>query len=44
MCIGGAFMGRSIPTTAFDGTIYNVNTLNICMKEIGLEFFFFLTK
>ena len=31
-------MGRSTPTTAFDGAIfilcgYNVDTLNICMKE-----------
>ena len=35
-------MGRSTPTTAFDGTIclYNVVTLNICMKEFGLEIFF----
>ena len=35
-------MGRSSPTTAFDGTIfilflYNVDTLNICMKEFGSE-------
>ena len=34
-------MGPSTPTTAFDGTIllflYNVSTLNICMKEFGLE-------
>ena len=28
-------MGRSTPTTAFDGALcgYNVDTLNICMKE-----------
>ena len=30
-------MGRSTPTTAFDGAMrlcgYNVDTLNICMKE-----------
>ena len=29
-------MGRSTPTTAFDGAIlcgYNVDILNICMKE-----------
>ena len=35
-------MGRSTPTTAFDGAIlilclYNIDTLNICMKEFGLE-------
>ena len=32
-------MGRSTPTTAFDGAIchYNVDLLNICMKEFGLE-------
>ena len=35
-------MGRSTPTTAFDGTIlilclYNVDILNICMKDFGLE-------
>ena len=30
-------MGRSTPTTVFDGTLYNVNTLNICMKEFGSE-------
>ena len=38
----GAFMGRSTPTTAFDGTILifclcNVDTLNMCMKEFGLQ-------
>ena len=37
-----AFMGRSTPTTVFDGTILyfaytNVDTLNICMKEFGSE-------
>ena len=36
------YMGRSTPTTAFDGTklilfLYNVDTLNICMKEFGSE-------
>ena len=35
-------MGRSTPTTTFDGAIlilclYNTDTLNICMKEFGLE-------
>ena len=35
-------MGRSTFTTAFDGAIlilchYNVDILNICMKELGLE-------
>ena len=35
-------MGRSTPTTAFDEAIlilclYNVDTLNICMKEFGSE-------
>ena len=36
-------MGWSTPTTAFDGAIwyfayiYNVDTLNMCMKEFGLE-------
>ena len=35
-------MGQSTPTTAFDGTIlilflYNVDTLNICMKEFSSE-------
>ena len=41
ICIDGAFMGRSTLTTAFDGAIryfaYNVDTLNICMKEFGSE-------
>ena len=37
-----AFMGRSTPTTAFDGAIlmqchYNVDILNICLKEFDLE-------
>ena len=35
-------MGLSTPTTAFDGAILllclcNVYTLNICMKDFGLE-------
>ena len=35
-------MGRSTPTTAFDGAnlilfLYDVDTLNICMKEFGSE-------
>ena len=38
ICMDSAIMGRSTPTTAFDGAIlilcqYNVNTLNTCMKE-----------
>ena len=37
-----AFMGRSTPTTAFDGAnliccLYNIDTLNICIKEFGSE-------
>ena len=43
-CIGcyayaiiGHTWARSTPTTVFDGTLYNVNTLNICMKEFGSE-------
>ena len=36
-------MGRSTPTTAFDGANlilggYNVDTLNICMKEFVILF------
>ena len=36
-------MGRSTPTTAFDGILclYNVDTLNICMKEFTSEKIFF---
>ena len=34
-------MGGSTPTTAFDDNLilclYNVDTLNICMKEFGSE-------
>ena len=34
-------MGRSTPTTAFDGALilclYNRDTLNICMKEFDSE-------
>ena len=37
ICMDSAFMGQSTPTTAF--CLYNVDTLNICMKE--LIFFFF---
>ena len=42
MCIDGAVMGRSTPTSGFDGTIfilclYNVDTLNICMKDFVSE-------
>ena len=42
ICIDGAFVDRSTPTTALDGAIlilclYNVDTLKICMKEFGGE-------
>ena len=30
-----AFMGGSTPTTAFEGAIYKVDTLNIYMKEFS---------
>ena len=30
-----AFIGGSTPTTAFDGAIYKVDTLNIYMKEFS---------
>ena len=32
-------MGRSTPTTALVLCLYNVDTLNICMKEFGSIFF-----
>ena len=34
-CIDIAFIGGSTPTTAFDGAIYKVDTLNIYMKELS---------
>ena len=34
-CIDIAFIGGSTPTTAFDGAIYKVDTLNIYMKEFS---------
>ena len=39
-------MGQSTPTTAFDLAIlicclYNVDSLNICMKEFGSTKYFF---
>ena len=50
ICIDSAFMGRSTPTTVFDGAInlilclYNIETLNMCMKDFGSEKNIFLTK
>ena len=46
ICMDSVFMGRSTPTTAFDGAIlifcpYNVDTLSLRMKEFGLEKIFF---
>ena len=39
--MNGAFMGRSTPTTGFNGAmilcLYNVDTLSLCMKEFSLE-------
>ena len=31
------YMGRSTPTTALILCLYNIDTLNICMKEFGSE-------
>ena len=32
-------MGRSTPTIAFDGALYNVDTLNTCMNDKFLIIF-----
>ena len=37
MCYDSAYTGRSTPTTAFDGCMHNVDTLNICMKEFSSQ-------